>query len=236
MKKILILLISLCAVHSLSAQQTDRQTDPQTDQQVSPELLSMKVSEFRQMKAEKMWQEFPKFEARLGYGGFPIVDVLEFGFDGFEDMFKPFWDSTGDLENMYAPAEGATYMTGNIMAEFSWHIRKWFTLAGVMSFNGIYGSTIDPSSGAVLSRDSGVTFSFIPTARFYWANFEKCRLYSAVGLGFMTTNGYRHIKNFIPTFQLSPFGVTAGKNVFFYAEYSMGMTYLGGQLGIGYRF
>ena len=59
MKKILILLISLCAVHSLSAQHTDQQTDPQTDQQVSPELLSMKVSEFRQMKAEKLWQEFP---------------------------------------------------------------------------------------------------------------------------------------------------------------------------------
>ena len=224
MRRILVLLLLLSAAVPLCAQQNDS------------DILSMSVAEFRRMKVDRMWQDYPKFEVRVGYGGFPIVDVLEYSSNGFEDAMVSLFNPVGDLESMYTPDEGATYMTGNIMAEFSWHAEKWLTVAGILSFNGIYGSMVDPSTGEVLSRDRGVTFSFIPTARFYWANFEKCRLYSAIGVGFMTTNGYRHIKNFIPTFQLSPFGVTAGKNVFFYAEYSMGMTYLGGQLGIGYRF
>lgn len=225
MKRILVLLLFLSAAIPLGAQQN-----------LPPDLMSMSVAEFRRMKVEKMWQEYPKFEVRVGYGGFPIVDVLEYGSNGLEDAMASIFNPVGDLEDLYAPAEGATYMTGNIMADFSWHAEKWMTVAGTLSFNGIYASMIDPSTGEVISRDRGVTISFIPTARFHWANFEKCRLYSAIGVGFMTTNGYRHIKNFIPTFQFTPFGVSAGGKVFFFAEYSMGLTYFGGQLGLGYRF
>jgi hypothetical protein len=224
MRRILVLLLLLSAAVPLCAQQNDS------------DILSMSVAEFRRMKVDRMWQDYPKFEVRVGYGGFPIVDVLEYSSNGLEDAMVSLFNPVGDLESMYTPDEGATYMTGNIMAEFSWHAEKWLTVAGILSFNGIYGSMVDPSTGEVLSRDRGVTFSFIPTARFYWANFEKCRLYSAIGVGFMTTNGYRHIKNFIPTFQLTPFGITAGGKVFFFAEYSLGMTYLGGQIGLGYRF
>lgn len=228
MKRVLILLISLIVAVPLCAQQTE-----QAD---SPDLFTMSVAEYRRAKKEKIWQEFPKMEVRLGYGGFPLVDVIEYGYSGFEDFLGPLFHPSGDLEDLYAPADGATYMTGNISAEFSWHIKNWLTLAGTLVFDGIYGTTIDPSTGEILSRDRGVTVSIIPTLRFYWANFEKCRLYSSVGLGVMTTNGYHHIKNVIPTVQLSPFGITAGTKVFFFAEYSMGLTCLGGQIGVGYRF
>lgn len=228
MKRILILLFSLIVAVPLCAQQAE--------QAGSPDLFSMSVAEYRRAKTEKMWQDFPKMEVRLGYGGFPLVDIIEYGALGFDEFFESVFIQTGELEDLYAPAEGATYMTGNISAEFSWHIKRWLTLAGTLVFNGIYGTTIDPSSGEIVSRDRGVTFSFIPTARFYWANFEKCRLYSSVGLGVMATDGYRHIRNVIPTVQVSPFGVTAGTKVFFFAEYSMGLTFMGGQLGIGYRF
>lgn len=222
MKRILILFISLFAAFPLCAQQT-----------LPPDLMSMSVAEFRRMKAEQMWQDYPKFEVRVGYSGFPIADIISYGLGNNGEI--AIFPDRNELEDMYAPAEGASYMTGNINAEFSWHIKRWFTLAGGLYFNGMYGSTIDPATSEVISRDRGVTFSFIPTARFYWFNSEKCRLYSSVGLGFMTS-GYRDDRYAIPAFQFSPFGVTAGKKVFFFAEYSMGTTYFGGQIGLGYRF
>jgi hypothetical protein len=159
--------------------------------------------------------------------------MISYGWDSDWEILPP--SLRNELEDMYAPAEGASYMTGNINAEFSWHIKRWFTLAGGLYFNGMYGSTIDPATAEVISRDRGVTFSFIPTARFYWLNSEKCRLYSSVGLGVMA-GGFRDDRYVIPAFQFSPFGVTAGRKVFFFAEYSMGMTYFGGQIGLGYRF
>lgn len=222
MKRILILLISLLAAFPLCAQQT-----------FSPDLMSLSVAEFRRMKAEQLWQEFPKFEVRVGYSGFPIADMISYGWDSDWEIIPP--NLRNELEDMYSPAEGASYMTGNFNAEFSWHIKRWFTLAGGLYFNGMYGSTIDPATAEVISRDRGVTFSFIPTARFYWLNSEKCRLYSSVGLGFMA-GGFRDDRYAIPAFQFSPFGVTAGRKVFFFAEYSMGTTYFGGQIGLGYRF
>ena len=56
MQRILILLISLLAPFPLGAQQT-----------LSPDLMSLSVAEFRRLKAEQLWQEFPKFEVRVGY-------------------------------------------------------------------------------------------------------------------------------------------------------------------------
>ena len=217
-------MISLFAAFPLSAQQT-----------LPPDLMSMSVADFRRMKVEQLWRDYPKFEVRVGYSGFPIADLITFGLYGWDSVHV--WPSNqrNELEIMYAPAEGASYMTGNFNAEFSWHIKRWFTLAGGLYFNGMYGSTIDPASAEVISRESGVTFSFIPTARFYWFNSERCRLYSSVGLGVMA-GGFRDYNYVIPAFQFSPFGVTAGKKVFFFAEYSMGTTYFGGQIGLGYRF
>jgi hypothetical protein len=107
MRRILVLLLLLSSVVPLCAQQNDS------------DILSMSVAEFRRMKVDRMWQDYPKFEVRVGYGGFPIVDVLEYSSNGLEDAMVSLFNPVGDLESMYTPDEGATYMTGNIMAEFS---------------------------------------------------------------------------------------------------------------------
>ena len=223
MKKYLVLLIAMCAYFPLSAQEA------------FPEVADLSVSEYRRMKFERIWGGFPKFEIRAGYSGFPIADILYYGFSEFEHIFDPDHMRPEGLEGIYAPCEGATFMTGNISAEFSWHVKKWFTLAGGMYFNSLWSTMIDPSDGSVVSRTSGVTASFLPVARFYWANFEKCRLYSGIGLGVMAS-GYKDIGYVIPAFQLSAIGITAGSKLFFHAEYSIGTICLGAQAGIGYRF
>lgn len=225
MKRIVTLLICILAAFPLFAQQNADYVLP-----------SVEVNRSRKMNKEKMWAEFPKLEVRVGYSGFPIVDVLIYGLDGLDILDPSAPGGYGSLEHMYSPAEGATYLTGNFNAEFSWHIKPWFTLAGGLYFNGVYGSTVDPSDGSLISRDRGVTLSFIPTARFYWANFKNCRLYSSCGLGFSTSFGFKDVSFFGPAIQFTPIGVTAGRRVFFFGEYSYGSVYFGGQIGVGYRF
>lgn len=224
MKRFLILFLCAFAAFPLSAQQNVGADEV---------LPSVAINQYRKMQKEKMWAEFPKFELRVGYSGFPFVDVLYYGLGGID---WPRFEDVGRLEGMYAPDEGATYLTGNFCGEFSWHVSRWFTLAAGFYFNGIYGSTVDPATGNLLSRDRGLTFSFLPTARFHWANFKNCRLYSGVSLGFSGSCGFKDMSYLVPGIQITPFGITAGNKVFFYAEQSLGSVYLGGQIGIGYRF
>lgn len=228
MKKLRSIILSLLAALPVCAQQ---QTDSFS------ELTSMSVKEYKNAKKERIWQSYPKMEVRVGYSAFPLVDMLIFGLNEVGPIIEPKPENgAGLLEDMYTPYEGAVYMTGPVSVEFSYHLEKWFSIAGGLYFNGIYSSMIDPVTDQKVSRKSGLSLTVLPVARFYWANFEKCRLYSSVGLG-VTSAGYEDMTYVIPAFQLSPFGVTAGKKVFFYAEaYSFGTQYIGGQLGVGYRF
>ena len=61
------------------------------------------------------------------------------------------------------------------------------------------------------------------------------RLYSEVGLGvsMMAFDGETDI---LPTIQATAFGITVGREVFLFAEYSVGTVCLGGKVGLGYRF
>lgn len=228
MKKLITLVFLLCSVAVLNAQEN---IDPE-----SPVLSEdMSVRQFRRMKFQKLWNEYPKFEMRFGYSGFPIADIIGYEFTSRDNINGPYWNRPPGLEGMYAPYEGATYMTGNFSAEFSWHIKKWLTLSGGLYANGIFGSEIDPYDGSIVSRKAGASVTVLPVARFYWMNAAKCRLYSSAGIG-LNVSGYDRTAYLIPAFQLTPIGITVGTKVFFYAEYSLGTVYLGGQAGIGFRF
>lgn len=225
MKRILVLCLGLALGSSLYAQ---------SEIEATPDFEEMSVRQYRRYKFDQYWKEMPKFEARIGYGGLPLFDMLGYGFSYLEDV-RPFWYRQTDLEGLYAPQNGTSYMTGTFTGEFSWNIKKWFSLAGQACMNVFWGSKVDPSSGAVLSNKTGISFSIVPFARFYWANYRACRLYSAIGLG-ANVSSFRGETHLLPELQFTPLGITAGRRVFFFAEYSYGTLYLGGQLGVGYRF
>lgn len=230
---LLLLCVSMFACISLDAQSV---SDDDGTMTVS-DFEKMTPKQFARYKFDKSWPGYPKFEVRVGYSGAPVMDVLNFGtlYHHHDHDWGQSWSDVFDLDYLYAPQSGGTAMTGNIMGEFSWHAKKWFTLAGALYVNGLVGTEVDPSTSEIISRDRGVSIALLPVARFYWRNYEKCRLYSAVGLGvnFATYDGQT---SFLPTFQFSPIGITAGRKVFFFAEYTFGFTNLGGQFGIGYRF
>ena len=228
MRKFLLLLAGFCAYLTLNAQTGSDRTLTVED------FERMSVKEFNKYKFDKAWPEFPAFEVRLGFAGAPVLDMLNFGAVKHAEDRGPSWSDVFSLDALYAPQQGDTYMTGNIMGEFSWHVKKWFTLAGALYLNGFYGSTVNPDTGDVLSRNRGVSIALLPVARFYWKNFERCRLYSSVGLG-VNFASYKGDTSVLPTFQFSPIGFTAGRKFFVFAEYTFGFTNLGGQAGIGYR-
>ena len=167
MKRLLILCAGLFLAVSAHAQMTAEDYEGMTPRQ------------FRLYKFDRNWEDFPKFEVRAGYSGIPVMDLLNFGVIMDHDILPP--DFGSRLDQIYQPKEGSTYMTGNFLAEFSWHMRKRFTLTGALFVNGIYSSLIDPDINEAIGHDRGVSLTFIPQARFSWATGDRFRPFGMRG-------------------------------------------------------
>lgn len=194
--------------------------------------VSMQASD-RQAKEAGFRQKFPyKYEFRIGWAGYPIVDGLEYGNGiGCCDI-GPMYNDPGHWYENYS---GPDYMTGIISGEFSIHFKRWFTLAVELGVNGLWGYDMDPETEQRVARRSGAVVHIIPTARFYYVNTRGFRLYSSVGLG-LAAGRFRGYATLYPAFQIAPIGFTAGKRVFFFAETALGSSRIGGKMGIGFRF
>lgn len=199
------------------------------------------AQDWRTERNEAFKESFPyKYEARIGWGGYPLLDASNFpnghfggGYRDYDIMIQFY--SNGLIDALYGTANGPEYMTGLISGEFSIHFKRWFTLAVEAGFNGIWGDVYDKYDGSRVKTNRGVTFTVMPHARFYWVNTKYVRMYSGIGLG-VGLGGYDEEFMVYPAAQLSPVGITAGREIFFFAEGSIGTAYMGGKFGMGYRF
>lgn len=182
-----------------------------------------------QTKEERFVKRFPyKHEFRIGWAGYPLNDS-----DCYVNAESNFMSSA--LDRMYSPQWGAKYMTGIIYGEYSIHFKRWFTLSVMAGVNGIWGKRYDPAYDRWAGNRSGAVVTLLPMARFNWVNARTVRLYSAVGLG-VSAGGFDGKFDAYPSFQVTPFGITIGRKVFFFGECALGTSWLGGDFGIGYRF
>ena len=212
MKRFLVLICLLCVAGSLSAEGR----------------LNRKEKSFR--------ERFPyRYELRLGYGATPMYDTDNFMRTAY---FYKYDYATGpyrpSLDNLYKVQEGAGYVSGVFTAEFSIHYRRWFTLAFNLGVNGMWGNEYDPMT-EIYTRKSGVSFNFMPVARFNWFTFSKIRMYSAVG-AWLYAGFYDDEAVVTPAGMLVPVGITLGKKFFFFAETVISTATMGGNMGVGYRF
>ena len=223
MKKFLMsLFLLVCAIPHLTAQS-----------KIDDRLLEIKMADL--LREKDFWENWPyKFEVRVGWGGMPVMDDYYYLHDD-SLIYGPGYDRPDGLEGLYAPQKGNTYMTGQIFGEFSWHIKRRLTLAGGIYVNGIYGTYVDPDNGKIIRPRRGVSVTMIPSVRLYWSNYDKVRFYSEFGLG-VNVAAFDGEKNVIPAVHSTPVGITAGRKVFIFAEYSVGTVCLGGKVGLGYRF
>lgn len=172
-----------------------------------------------------------RYEVRVGYSGYPIFDS-----ENMVTWPDDLYDYAGgfSISSLYGEYSGPVYMTGLFSADFSFVIKRWFTMSVGLFCNGIWGNTMDGATGAA-SRDSGLTVTLMPQARFTYFSREYVKLYSAVGLGI----GYGQFRDqfmIYPSLHTVPFGVMAGGRVFGFAELHLGTLSIGVGAGIGVRF
>lgn len=193
-------------------------------------LLSCLVSKAEKKGESGNAQPLPfKYEVRVGYGGAPVTDIGRYSSGHDYGIFF----MIPDLDRLYQPYHGDTYVTGNISAEFDFIFKKWFTLSLGLFSDCIWRDTYDGVTNLKKGRDVGVTMFFLPQARFTYVNRPKVTVYSSVGLG----AGFTSL-DARPVFALQtvPVGVSFGRRIFGFAEFCLGSVTLGLNAGVGYRF
>ena len=171
-----------------------------------------------------------RHEWRFGVAGFPFMESLMFSSWGYDFDLPP----ADDLDNIYSDYPGATRALGLLSAEYSINYRKHFTFSIGGYFTGLWYSTYDYKD-VRKGTDVGFNLSILPTARFKYINREFFSMYGSVAAGVAVGYFDKELYAF-PTFQLVPLGVTAGRKVYGFAEVGFGLLYIGGNVGVGYRF
>lgn len=172
-----------------------------------------------------------RHEIRIGYSGYPLFDV-----ENFIPVSSAAYDVAEgfSISSLYRDYSGPVYMTGLISADFNFVLKRWFTMSVGLFCNGIWGNMIDGATG-VSYRDSGLTVTLMPQARFTYFTRKYVKLYSAVGLG-IGYGQFREESKIFASLHTVPFGVMAGGRVFGFAELHLGTLSIGGGIGLGVRF
>lgn len=176
-------------------------------------------------------QEFgsEKFEVRIGVSGHPLLPAaknkLGLKYGDYYDLLL------FNLDALYADRTVAHYTAGNIGAEFTWNAKKWFGLAGGLYLTPFWADVVNAYTGQRSGIQTSLSVSALVTARFNYFNKPMVRIYSSIGLGLLVDNS-----GLAPHLQVVPIGVTFGKRVYGFAEVGLGSLYMGGNIGVGYKF
>ena len=180
------------------------------------------------MSAQQKEEPIYRHEWRFGLSGLPAIDALIHG--RFHDH-EPY---DVDIDHAYESYGGPRRMLGLLSAEYSINRSKRFTFAVGGYVNYIW-NRVNDYAGRRTGTEIGLSLHVIPTARYKYVSKPAFSAYGSIGLGAMV--GCDDGEFFaLPTFQIIPIGITFGRKVYGFAEYGAGFTYLGGSVGIGYRF
>ncbi len=172
-----------------------------------------------------------RHEWRFGIAGWPLTDGLIYG-RTYKDIYMS--DDFSNPDYIYEDYEGARRMLGLLTAEYSINYRKRFTFA-IGGYLSTSWTRLYDYTGAGKGVRMGFSLTVLPTARFKYIDRDIFSMYGSIAAG--VAFGYSENSLFIfPTFQLVPVGITIGKKVYGFAEAGVGLTYIGGNIGIGYRF
>ena len=148
----------------------------------------------------------------------------------------PYYDS-----NLFDPDYkfGPKYTTGSITASYYYRFKSWFWLGANLSYTGFTQNYYDAFSKEKLGTNINHAITALPTVRFSYLNKQYVTLYSEVSLG-LTYNFQKEYNKvvesqFLPAWQTTFIGISAGKNVYGFAELGLGLRGIA-IVGIGYRF
>ena len=179
--------------------------------------------------AQAQETDMPKYEFRLGWSGYPTMAYENF------TVLPRYTNTDTPIKDMFSDYDGNTYMTGNIMAALDIRMKKWFTFSIGVAANGVWKDVHDVVSGNKVGRVNGCIFTVMPQAKFTWVNREMLRMYSSLGLGF-TSGEFDGTSDTYPAGQAVLLGISVGRRLVGFAELGTGTMYMGGMIGVGYRF
>ena len=173
-----------------------------------------------------------QYEIRVNWSGFPLIDYL--GSELIETLPKKREPGTG-LDHLYRNRYLGKYTTAIISTELLMNLARKFSLGISFGCDSFWKDYYDPLSNSKI-RKTSVIFIAMATAYGNWYQSDILRVYSGASLGIHVGFNIQSNVIFYPSAQLIPVGLTVGKRVYGLVELSSGLSWIGGRIGIGYKF
>lgn len=166
-------------------------------------------------------------EIRFSHGLLPLTYDFDLDLFSWDDCFAP--PSVTDQYYGMQSYRGNRYNTGSLNIGHSVKVAKWLELGATFSYVGSYQNIYSSLDNRVIDRETTSSLFFTPTVRFAWFNREWVRMYSSVGLGVgvMVQHPYSNSQSATaaepyiewgPSIQLTGFGISVGKRLFWFTE------------------
>lgn len=185
-------------------------------------------------------KQLPEAEVRFSHGLLPLT--YDF------DLFSWSWDiAPPSLTDQYYGLQtykGNLYSTGALSMAHSIKVAKWLEMGATLTYVGNFRNIYSTATNEIVDRESSRSLFFTPTLRFAWFNREWVRMYSSVGLGvgLMIKQPYERGGGYTepylewgPSIQLTGFGISVGKRLFWFSEVQTIGTLGVFTMGVGYR-
>lgn len=161
--------------------------------------------------------------------GYPYVQDrrCNFAHSGFSD---------GHINGLYESSKFYTkqFISGTWSVQYVYNFTKVIALRVSLSYEGGWTKNYSRQTDAVLSCVSNHFLTPMAGLRVSWLNRGLVRMYS--GIDFGVCINFKKITDVNLAGQLTAVGLSLGTQIFGFAELGIGSVYMGGCIGVGYRF
>lgn len=171
------------------------------------------------------------FPGRYAFG-YPVDQDYGYGTSGFWDVAP-----VDRVENIYQNADVycKEFVTDTWTFGYACNFSRILAVTTSLSYEGGWMNHYDRKDDRLLSRSINHFITAMVGLRVSWLNRKVVRMYSSAALGvtvsLVSPRDGSHISG-----QFTPFGISFGGNLFGFVEAGLGVAYMGGCAGIGYRF
>lgn len=160
-----------------------------------------------------------KWEVRAGWGLLPWPNMLIFTASSLSHLGE---DSEGDKDPV---------VLGDISIDAERKLNRWLAVGLDFSYDRMSSRSSSPSKDHIMD-----VLALMPCATANYLTRENVTLYGKVEAGAALVLTDCDSPDVLFAVQAAPIGVTFGHKFYGFAELSAGTLYIGGKLGVGFRF
>ena len=175
------------------------------------------------------------YSLRMGWGGAPEVIGQRFQDGDFSFGYVDYMPDNR-ISTMYADYMGDVYSTGLISGELILNLGRVFNLSTIFGLTPMWAKAYNGQTGIGTGNEFGVAFTLVPQLKLMYCNSPTVRVYSSGGIGVGFYPGFREADSVMPELEIVPLGIEIGRRWYGFGEIGIGTLFMGGQVGVGYRF